>query len=52
MGELQAQHINKVWSDLDPVNLEWLCPSCHKEEDQQTAPGVSLVEDEFGYSWE
>lgn len=49
MGTLQVQHINKEISDCDPVNLEYLCPSCHKEEDSQTAKGVSLKTDEFGY---
>lgn len=46
---LQAQHINKQLMDVDPVNLEWLCASCHKLEDSQTSKGVSLIEDEHGY---
>lgn len=37
--------------DNDPVNLEWLCASCHKEIDQTTAKGVSVKEDEFGYGF-
>lgn len=49
MGTLQCNHINKVLADLDPVNLEYLCPSCHKERDQLTDKGVSIIEDEFGY---
>jgi hypothetical protein len=35
--------------DIDPVNLEWLCPSCHKEIDSTTKKGVSTLNDEFGY---
>jgi hypothetical protein len=27
--------------DNDLVNLEWLCPSCHKLEDSKTEKGVS-----------
>lgn len=48
---LQANHINKVILDNDLVNLEWLCPSCHKKKDKQTKVGESLYEDEHGYSW-
>lgn len=46
---LQVQHINKQLMDVDPVNLEVLCASCHKLEDSQTSKGVSLIEDEHGY---
>lgn len=51
MGELQVNHINKNIMDNDPANLQYLCPSCHKEKDQQTEKGVSLVTDEFGYNF-
>lgn len=51
MATLQANHINKNIMDNDPVNLEWLCASCHKEIDQTTAKGVSVKEDEFGYGF-
>lgn len=47
---LQANHINKNLMDIDPVNLEWLCPSCHKEIDSTTEKGVSTIDDEFGYN--
>lgn len=49
MGTLQANHKNKVLSDIDPANLEWLCPSCHKEKDAKTEVGVSIKGDEWGY---
>lgn len=50
MGSLQVNHINKIIADCDPANLEYLCPSCHKEEDSQTAKGVNpLGPDQFGY---
>lgn len=49
MGSLQANHKNKVLSDIDPANLEWLCASCHKEKDSKTEVGVSIKGDEFGY---
>lgn len=51
MGALQANHKNKVLSDIDPANLEWLCPSCHKEKDQLTEKGVSIKGDEMGYGF-
>jgi hypothetical protein len=50
MGELQANHKNKILSDIDPANLEWLCASCHKEKDSLTEKGVSYKGDEWGYS--
>lgn len=49
MGTLQVNHINKILRDCDPANLEYLCASCHKERDQQTDKGVSVIEDEHGY---
>lgn len=50
IGSLQANHKNKDLDDLDLVNLEWLCPSCHKIADSETPPGVSPKgEDEHGY---
>lgn len=49
MATLEANHKNKVLSDIDLVNLEWLCKSCHKEADMVTAPGVSPKGDEHGY---
>lgn len=49
MGALQANHKNKILSDIDPANLEWLCASCHKNVDQKTEKGVSLYGDEWGY---
>lgn len=49
VSELQANHINKNLLDLDPVNLEWLCPACHKNADKVTAKNVSPKGDEHGY---
>jgi len=46
---LDANHRNKILSDLDEVNLEWLCRTCHLKADRVTAKGVSKIEDEFGY---
>lgn len=51
LGSLQANHKNKMLSDIDLANGEWLCPSCHKEEDQQTDVGVSKEGDEYGYGF-
>lgn len=51
MAALQVNHINKVLSDLDPANLEYLCPSCHKDIDKTTEKGVSVIEDEHGYGY-
>lgn len=47
---LEAQHKNKDMSDNDVGNLEFLCPSCHKNADKVTAKGVSTVQDQFGAS--
>lgn len=49
MATLEANHKNKVLSDIDLVNLEWLCKSCHKLADMVTKPGVSPKGDEHGY---
>jgi len=49
IGTLQVDHVSKNIMDNDPVNLQYLCASCHKEKDQQTAKGVSPIDDEFGY---
>lgn len=46
---LDANHVNKNIYDNDPVNLEYLCRPCHKNEDSKTAKGVSKIEDEHGY---
>lgn len=49
MAALQANHINKDITDNDPVNVEWVCVSCHKYLDMQTEKGVSTKGDEYGY---
>lgn len=49
MGALQVNHINKDITDNDEVNLEWVCPSCHKDIDSQTEKGESIKGDEYGY---
>lgn len=50
MAQLQVNHINKNVLDNDPVNLEWMCPSCHKYKDSATEKGVSIKgDDEHGY---
>jgi hypothetical protein len=43
---LDANHKNKNILDNDPANLEWLCRSCHKKEDSQTAKG-EMSEDSY-----
>ncbi len=48
-NNLDANHINKNILDCDPVNGEWLCRTCHKNEDSVTAKGVSKIKDEMGY---
>lgn len=49
---LQANHVNKNIMDNDPVNLEWLCPSCHRLKDQLTEKGVSIKgENPHGYDF-
>lgn len=45
--QLQAQHTTKDLLDNDEAHLKWLCPSCHKLEDQQTAVGESTVKKEY-----
>jgi len=52
MGQLQVNHINKNVLDNDPVNLEWMCSSCHKIKDQQTEVGESIRgPNELGFNW-
>lgn len=51
MAQLEVNHINKDILDNDPVNLEWLCKSCHKNQDNQTEKGVSVKGDEYGYGF-
>lgn len=51
-NQLQANHINKDIMDCDLVNLEWLCPSCHRIKDNMTGKGVSIKTDEWGYGIE
>lgn len=51
MSTLQVNHINKDILDNDPVNLEWVCVSCHKYLDSQTETGVSIKGDEHGYGY-
>lgn len=46
---LEANHINKCLEDIDLVNAQWLCTSCHKVADSVTAKGVSKLGDEYGY---
>jgi hypothetical protein len=48
---LDANHRNKNVLDNDPVNVEWLCRSCHKNYDSQTGKGVSVRGDEHGYEY-
>lgn len=33
---LQVDHLNGVWSDCRLVNLRFLCPNCHSQEDTST----------------
>lgn len=47
---LQANHISKDIMDNDLINLEWLCPSCHKKEDLKTQTGTITALDDYGYS--
>lgn len=42
-SQLQVQHLTKDVSENDESMLKWLCPSCHKLEDQSTGRGESLV---------
>lgn len=52
MAELQVNHINKDILDNDPVNLQWLCVSCHKKKDSQTDKGESIKgPNELGYNF-
>jgi hypothetical protein len=43
-NNLDCNHKNKVLSDLDPSNLEWLCRTCHRAEDRATEKGISKDE--------
>jgi rubredoxin len=46
---LDANHKNKIWSDIDLSNLEWLCRTCHWHYDRATAKGVSPIGESYGY---
>jgi hypothetical protein len=43
-SQLQAQHQTKDVTNNDLSVLKWLCPSCHKLEDQETEKGVSTID--------
>lgn len=43
-NNLDVNHKNKVISDCDPANLEFLCRPHHYEEDRATEKGVSKDE--------
>lgn len=43
-NNLDVNHKNKIISDNDPANLEYLCRDCHYEEDRATEKGVSKQE--------
>lgn len=43
-NNLDVNHKNKVISDNDPANLEYLCRDCHFREDRATEKGVSKQE--------
>jgi len=43
-NNLDANHKNKIISDCDPANLEWLCRPHHYAEDRATEKGVSKQE--------
>lgn len=43
-NNLDANHKNKIISDCDPANLEWLCRPHHYAEDRATAKGESKQE--------
>lgn len=45
-NNLDANHKNKVLTDCDPANLEWLCRSCHKKKDSRTEKGVMHEEEQ------
>lgn len=49
---LDADHKNKIWSDLDPANLQWLCRPCHYAKDRSTPKGVSPVGETYGYDYD
>lgn len=48
-SSLDVNHINKDVTDVDPVNLEYLCRPHHYEADRATAKGISTVEEDYGY---
>ena len=52
VGSLQADHENKNIMDNDLININWRCPSCHKNSDKRTGKGESTKGDEFGYGLE
>lgn len=57
-ANLQVDHADKDLTNCELSNLTLLCPSCHKNKDMETAPGVAQVgakqrqESPFGYAIE
>ena len=43
LTKLEVQHKTKDLRDNDEAFLSWLCPSCHKLEDMETAVGESTL---------
>ena len=49
LTQLQVDHESKDYTDNDPANLNWRCPSCHRFADNTTGKGESRTGDQSGY---
>jgi hypothetical protein len=52
LTQLQVDHLNKDFTDNDPSNLVWRCPSCHRLADNMTGVGESQIDDGGWTGWD
>ena len=51
LNALQVDHINKDFTDNDPSNLVWRCPSCHRLADNMSGVGESQIDSGDWTGW-